>query len=399
VAPATNLDNSVIPYYFEREVRRWARDIKAATFMFHGFGDGIVPPTYQSGLFDRIDAPKTGLFGWWWHETPAPEDRYTAIGADWARPDFYPMVLAWFDHHLMGIDNGVEGWPVAQVQDNTGQWRAEANWPATDGSQGQLLLGDGGLLGDLVPQDGARSSYTEEIVPFDRDSELNDPGTEVLFTTEPLTDPLHITGRPVLDLWMILDKPDAHVAVELETFDADGNPLDAPFSAGNGVVFGARSMQHNDAFVDGLFLQDTAQPAPMGSPFQTQIRLDTVDLVIPEGGFMRLRIAGSARWGPGLEPPEAPTIFQHPTVTSGSATNVTILHDCNFISALRFEMPSKHPDFLNVREIDEEGATLTPAPVHGRPQTTDGGIATDRVCGKQRGGPDGSFGAEIKSAR
>lgn len=374
-AAAGEGDGSVTPFWAEREVRQWTRDITVPTFLFQGFADTITSPRGIAGLFDHIDAPKAGLFGWWWHETP--DAHYSGVEPAWERTDFMPMVMAWLDHHVKGVDNGADRWPIAQVQDNEGQWRAEADWPTTGGPVGHLALGDGGLLGDDDPS--GTSTYTEELLPFDRDFDLDDPNTSAVFQTAPLTQPLHITGQPLLDLWVTIDRPDGHIAVELEALDADGSPVFGPTASGDGVVFGARSLQHLDPLEDGVFLQSVPKEPRTGEPIRVPVRMSPIDIVVPEGGWLRLRVAGSARYGPGLEPAAGlPTIFQHPTRTSGSGTVVTILHDCEHTSALRFLMPREQRDLLNVRE--EEKGPLTQTSSASVP--VDGGIATEPVCGE-----------------
>ena len=52
---------------------------------------------------------------------------------EWARTDFYDVAVAWFDRYLKGLPTGVETWPRVQIQDTTGQWRAQPDWPMTGG--------------------------------------------------------------------------------------------------------------------------------------------------------------------------------------------------------------------------------------------------------------------------
>ena len=377
---------SISPYFQEREFRKGASAIEAPTFMFHGFEDAPVRSRVQAGLFERIGAPKFGLFGHFWHETP--DDHYSGIEPEWERTDFKAMVIAWIDRHLSGIDNGIDSWPTAQVQDNTGQWRAEADWPTTGGPVGQLVLGDDSVLGDTTPS--GSSTYQEDIIPFDRDFALrNDESTrgvfnsDVIFRTDPLRGPLHITGQPLADLWVTLEMPegesplgaDAHVAVELIARRSDGSLV--PYASN----FGARSLMHLEPLQDNLFLQATGIAPPTGVPLRVPVRMEPVDFVVPQGGWLELRISGSGRVEPGLEPREAPTVFQHPSRTSGRAAIVTVLHDCEHQSALRFLMPRRNADLVNVREEDEGSAPL--ATTQTKSEFSDGGgIASAAVCGQ-----------------
>ena len=377
----------VTSYMQDREIRRGAPSITTPTFMFHGFEDFLRPAT-QAGLFEQISAPKTGLFGHWWHETP--DDHYSGIEPAWERVDFKALAIGWLDHYLMGIDNGADGWPVAQVQDNSGQWRAEGDWPTTGGPVGHLVLGDGAMLGDDQPS--GTSTYRETVTPFDRDFALRDvaPSVDgkrdvVTFTTEPLDGPLHITGQPLLDLWIELHKPegggssvpaDAHIAAELISYDATGEEV--PLSAN----FGARSMRHLEPLSNNLFMQAVGVEPLVDAPIRVPIRMAAVDYVVPAGGWLELRISGAGRAEAGLEPAGAPTVFQHPTRTSNRAMDVTILHDCEYTSALRFLMPQKNATLINVREEDEADTVLRDGKERLTQPVDADGLATHRVCGK-----------------
>lgn len=375
-----NVDGGLTDHYADRDYRFWADDIVAPTFLFHGFGERNTPPWFQAGLFDQIQAPKTGLFGWWDHEPP--DNHKSKIKPEWERADFMPMVLAWFDHYLKGMDSDVESWPTVQLQDNTGQWRAEANWPTTGGPVGHLVLGDGGLLGDDSPT--GTSSYTEEVgIAFDRDSDLDQDDTSVVFESQPFAEELRLTGQPLLDLYVKVDRPDAHIAVELEILDAAGDRAFAPYMAGDGIVFGGRSIRHLEPLENNLFVQRAGNDVTAGDIYRVPVRLNVVDLVVPAGGRLRLRMAGSARWARGLEPIfGTPTVWEHPTQPSQLGTTVEILHNCEYMSALRFVMPRKHADLINVREEDEVGVELASTNRQFSPPSDGGGIATAPVCGR-----------------
>jgi hypothetical protein len=67
---------------------------------------------------------------------------------------------------------------------------------------------------------------------------------------------------------------------------------------------------------------------------------------------------------------------------SGSASEITILHNCNRPSALRFLLPKKNAKLINVRERDEAGKKLSSK--RARVGNANGkGLATRRVCGKR----------------
>jgi X-Pro dipeptidyl-peptidase len=381
---STEKEGNVNAYYRARDYRDSAARIVAATLMAHGHADTRVSPLQQVGLFERIPetTPKAGLFGIFAHEAPQTHAD-SGLPEEWERADYLPMVVAWYDRYLKGLPTGVEDWPVAQVQGNDGQWRAEPNWPFTGGPVGHLALGPEGTLGVRAPS--GESMYRE--VGFET-TQGRLPGSSLVWETAPLPERLEITAQPVLDLWVRLDRPDAHLAARIETLGPDGEPLghqtenqDGGDLINTGVTSGYRSMQHLEPLVQNRFWQDEGVPAPVGEPVRVRVRFQPTDLVIPKGGSVRIVLAGSLIARAGLRRAGIPEpLFEDPSLPSGSFTTVTVLHDCEHPSALRFLMPRPRPRLLNVREPDETGPLRA---VRGRITVSDaGGLVTAPVCGR-----------------
>ena len=342
-------------YLLARELRDSVERLAIPTLMSQGFADASVLPTSTIGFFDRIPevTPHKLLVGHWGHSLPP-------------RSDAMKLIQAWLDHYVGGHDLDVEKWPDAQVMDNRGQWRAEPSWPDIDGDAGQLALDSDGVLGATAPQGATKFS------------EVSAAGTagEAVFRSAPLGEALHLAGQPVADLWVVLDKPDAHIGVTLEAFKADGTPvrehpglpIDPP------GIFGARSAKHLEPLDQGWFGQlDPGAPA-VGEPVRVSVRFNPTELVVPAGGWVVLTVAGTTCG------PRQTNDSSFPSSPSGSATTVTILHDCDHPSALRFVMPIRNADLLNVRDREAVDDQLTSDPRSPR-WDVDVDIATERVCG------------------
>lgn len=352
VLAADAISGSYGPYWAARDHLVHMERLEAATLMVHGHADRRVSPSVQVGLFDAIPAstPKAGLFGIWGHQSPDLLGDAPGTRADWQRGDYQAMQLAWFERHLRGIDNGVDDWPVAQVQRTDGQWRTASDWPLVPGPERTLRLGPGGALGATDP--GGTTSYLEGPLPeLEADGLPTDvPGSTAVFTTPPLTEALELIGRPTLDLWVQLVLPDSHVTARLEVVDAAGTRL-----IPEARTVGARSAQHLAPLVDGRFRQTAAVPAPVLQPLLVSIPLDPTDLVAPVGSRLRLTIAGSSITWDGLDGvgPGAGAVLQGPTMPSGVVQPVTILHDAAHPSALHLTTPEGSSTLLDVREQDE----------------------------------------------
>lgn len=394
LAAGADQSYNVTQWYREREHRLMVDRLRVPVFTAHGHADlndgngNFVLPGQQSGFFDRIDpsVTKVGVFGVFGHEWPSNHVYPEIRPVEWRRPDFDKMRIVWWDHWLKGIDGGVDRWPTVQVQGTDGQWRAEREWPTTGGPSGQLALGAGGTLGAAAP--AGTSAYVEG--PPETPAGFA-PGTSLVFRTARLSERLEVTGRPVLDLWVVLDREDAHIAARIETFDADGTPIRS------GFAFGMRSARHLDPVADGIFLQSDDQPAQPGRPTRVPVRFQPTDLVVPEGGWLQLTIAGSILANPApyrratsadRAPDDvvaeaarlSPVFPTPPSAPSGAGATVTVLHDCLVkASVLRFEMPRPDRTVLHVpAHNDEDDSTIT-SETRFVPST--GGLATGRVCG------------------
>jgi hypothetical protein len=147
--------------------------------------------------------------------------------------------------------------------------------------------------------------------------------------------------------------------------------------------------------LENQFQQEAPIPAPVGEPVRVALRFQPTDLVVPKGGRLRLTLAGSVIVFEGLDQLQrgAGVLVRGPSQPSGSATRVTIHHDCAHPSALRFLMPSAQPDLLNVREKDEPAdQPLADNRPFTAPVSDAGGLATAPICGRDPVDPQ-SLGA------
>ena len=350
-------------YWQAREYRPDAPNVKAATLMVHGLRDFNVQDITLAGWFDHLpeSTPHKGLFGVWNHAFPA---RHNSVAPSWARDDWYDMVTAWFDRYLKGKDTGVEKWPDVQIQMSSGQWWAAKEYPTIGGRVAQLALGPDGSLGKRRVK--GSTAFTEQLA-------IGEPqaGEAAVFQTPKLRKALHVTGQPVLDLWMTSSSSDAHVAVELEVIGKNGEPVTHEGSYNEAAAtYGVRSIQHRKRMFRGWFAQRAGEPIPAGEPLNVPIRFLPTDLLVPRGGRLRLTVSGSVQYSKGESMP------------SGAGSEITILHDCNRTTALRFLVPSRKAKLLNVRERDEHGKKLTSNRARMGNQTARG-LATRKVCGKK----------------
>jgi putative CocE/NonD family hydrolase len=165
-----------------------------------------------------------------------------------SRLDTRRLQLRWFDHYLLGKDNGVDREPpvdVFVIGDNG--WRHEDAWPIARArptkfylsSHGNAATSNGdGVLDTLPPSGAPADTFTYDPArptPFIIDSReletsLNEDYAAVnaarhdmlVFTTKPLTKPLEVTGPMTATLWAASDVKDTDWDVMLLDVFPDG---------------------------------------------------------------------------------------------------------------------------------------------------------------------------------
>jgi predicted acyl esterase len=345
-AGSADTSGDMTDFWARREYRPGAPNVRAATLFVHGLADFNVDTITAAGFYDRLPAatPKKGLFGVWNHAFP---HNHGSVRPEWERTDWYPMVLSWFDRYLKGADTGVESWPDVQVQGTDGQWREEPMFPTTGGPVGQLALSTDGTLGAASPS-GAGVQLREAEADL------------ATFTTPPVSQPLHLTGQPVLDLRVTTSSPDGHLAARIDVLDANGTAIP------NARTDGFRSLRHLDPLTEGRFAQKQGKPAPTNTPIPVRLRFQPTDLRVPAGGKLRVRLGTGGNFN---------------ALPSGGTSVITVLTSCEQTSALRFLMPRATQRQLDVREEDEGGQALGDV-AERQEDSTGAGLATAPVCGR-----------------
>jgi putative CocE/NonD family hydrolase len=237
--------------------------------------DGYWRTHAATTYIDKVRAPVLSMAGW--HDDSRGPIYYTDAllrqphhpnwhivmgvgahkGVDYVTGDFGPQAryayrdlqLRWFDHYLMGRNNGVDTLPHLDIfvpGDNT--WRTENEWPlarqrltnwyVSSGGHAQTSAGDGVL--DTVPPSGAAAdTFTynpADPTPYLIDSReleesLNEDYTALnasrpdalVFTSWPLTKPMEVTGEMTATLWASSDRRDTDWTVMLLDVWPDGH--------------------------------------------------------------------------------------------------------------------------------------------------------------------------------
>lgn len=209
------------------------------------------------------------LIGPWIHFATGGSD----VGAGAVRPlteaeleymDFDRIIdadsLAFFDHHMRGIDNQVAAWaPVRYHHENLG-WQSAAEWPPPTSTPRTLYLDDQGALVDNAPASGELSIPYDPadpspsigcatLAPYNcvadptplvcmltpsedklllhgplSQQELVGRADQITFTTASLSAPLVLLGEVRLQAALAVSGADADLAVRILDIDDTGDP-------------------------------------------------------------------------------------------------------------------------------------------------------------------------------
>ena len=171
-----------------------------------------------------------------------------------SRVDTRRLQLRWFDHYLLGRDNGVEREPPVDIfvfGDNA--WRKEAAWPLaravptkwylTSGGTANTSAGDG-VLDTVAPTPASGTAAAADTFTYDPanptpylidsrelETSLNEDFTALnasrrdalVYTSKPLTKPIEVTGQMSATLWAATDAKDTDWNVMLLDVFPDGH--------------------------------------------------------------------------------------------------------------------------------------------------------------------------------
>jgi predicted acyl esterase len=217
--------------------------------------------------------------------------------------------VAWFDYVLKGKANGVGdekpihyyvmGDPTAK--DAPGNyWRSTDRWPPPADMRDFYLYPDGTLAAAGKPAGESSKSYRydpkrpaptlggaelgPDIGPKDQ-RKVENRSDVLVFTTEPLAEPLEVTGRIWARLYVSCDCPDTDFTVKLTDVYPDGRSML--------VTDGIRHASLRESFTEEKLLKP-------GEVYEIPIDLWSTSLVFNRGH--RIRVAVSSSNAPRFDP-------------------------------------------------------------------------------------------------
>lgn len=211
-------------------------------------------------------------------------------------------IWKWFDHYLKGVDNGVDREPavtyyvMGDVTDRSApgnEWRTADRWPPVNATPTPFYLHPDRSLSVQKPEEGGMLSYTydpKDPVPTVGGPRLTLPAGAMdqrriesrpdvlVFTSEPLREPVEVTGRVKVILWASSDAPDTDFVAKLCDVYPDGRSINIC----EGIL--------RARFREGFSREKLLQP---GTPYRFEIDLWSTSIVFNKGHRIRVHITSS----------------------------------------------------------------------------------------------------------
>ncbi|WP_051740714.1 Xaa-Pro dipeptidyl-peptidase [Streptomyces xylophagus] len=321
------------PIWAERDYVADAKKVKASVLVVHGLQDLTVRTKEFGEWWDAL--AKNGVERKIWLSQTGHVDPF-----DYRRAQWVDTLHHWFDHALLGYDNGIDRAPMADIERTPDHWTTDAVWPPKSTTPVTLnpVQGTKAGVGTLGTQPG---SGTETFTDATEKSETDwathigqSTGEKAGFVTEPLTKPLRVSGASKVTVTATSTTATANLsAVLVDLGPATIRGYDPAAGLGISTLSGKSCWGENSAqdsacykktaahtthvtstvFSRGWAALGTAadahrvQPLTPGKPYTLTLTLASVDHIVPAGHRLALIVAGTD-WGIAEQAADRPTI-------------------------------------------------------------------------------------------
>ncbi|MEU0943386.1 Xaa-Pro dipeptidyl-peptidase [Streptomyces canus] len=208
------------PLWTERDYVKDAKKVRASVFLVHGMQDLNVRLQHVGPWWDAL--AKNGVERKIWLSQTGHVDPF-----DFRRTAWVDTLHRWFDHELLGYDNGIDREPMADIERHPDQWVTSKSWPPRGTSTATLRPAPGtqpgvGTLG-LTKAKGTEA-FTDDPALSETDwSARIDTSTpdKAGFTTGTLTKDLRLSGPSKVTVTATPTTSTAHLSAVLVDLGPD----------------------------------------------------------------------------------------------------------------------------------------------------------------------------------
>lgn len=304
----------------ERDYVRHADRVRASVLLVHGMQDLNVRTRHAGQWWDAL--ARHGVERKIWLSQTGHVDPF-----DYRRSAWVKTLHHWFDHYLLGYDNGIERTPMADIERSPGTWSTDPQWPAPGTAPTTLRPRGGtapgvGLLGTRKAPQGATETFTDDpkLSEADWAAAVDAPtAAKAGFRTGPLRAPLRLSGSGTVTVTVTPSTSTAHLSAVLvdlgpdtiRDYAADGEgitTLDRRTCWGAGTTgdtgcfketaADTRKVAHtvfSRGWADLGNYADAHKGRPLtpGKPYTLTLDLAASDHLVPAGHRLALLVAGT----------------------------------------------------------------------------------------------------------
>ncbi|KUO10163.1 Xaa-Pro dipeptidyl-peptidase [Streptomyces sp. DSM 15324] len=204
----------------ERDYVKDARKVRASVFVVHGLQDLNVRTRHFGRWWDAL--AKNGVERKIWLSQTGHVDPF-----DFRRAAWVDTLHRWFDHELLGYDNGIDREPMADVERHPDRWATSTTWPPR-GTRSTTLRPTAGTQPGVGSLGLRRGTGTETFTDDPRLGETDwaagiDTPTPAKagFATGPLTRELRLSGSSQVTVTATPTAATAHLSAVLVDLGPD----------------------------------------------------------------------------------------------------------------------------------------------------------------------------------
>jgi X-Pro dipeptidyl-peptidase len=204
----------------ERDYVKDAAKVRASVFLVHGAQDLNVRTQHVGPWWDAL--AKNGVERKIWLSQTGHVDPF-----DYRRSAWVDTLHRWFDHELLGYDNGIDREPMADIERHPDQWTTSKVWPPTATRTTTLrpARGAGPGVGTLGRTRGhGTETFTDDPALGETDWAarlLTATPAKAGFLTGPLTRDLRLSGSSKVTVTATPSTPTAHLSAVLVDLGPD----------------------------------------------------------------------------------------------------------------------------------------------------------------------------------
>ncbi|MGW0699782.1 Xaa-Pro dipeptidyl-peptidase [Streptomyces sp. NPDC002867] len=310
------------PLWAERDYVPDADKVRASVFAVHGMQDLNVRAKHVGQWWDAL--AENGVERKIWLSQTGHVDPF-----DFRRGEWVSTLHRWFDHYLLGFDNGIDREPMADIEHAPDQWSTDRVWPPRGTATASLRPGNGsapgvGTLSLRPAPPGATETFTDDPALDEGDwAAAVDTGTAAKagFVTRPLASALRLSGTGRVTVTATPSTTSAHLTAVL--VDLGPATIRDYAASGEGITtlaartcWGASTAGDSSCFKETkadtadvghtIFSRGWAdlgnhaseaegRPLTRGKPYTITLDLHASDHVVPAGHRLALVVAGTDR--------------------------------------------------------------------------------------------------------